>query len=213
MLIQNPCSPQYIRDQKGAGWMLNVNPVRAAGNGALWQVYFPRPWVIIGIVDPSESSSAHDYPRFNASLFSVNPADMNTYKDMFQNIFLDCAFANTHEADVNTYAVNYLEPGIQSIDFRGYFTKMLGPDAMQTPEQWFNAICQPENMVYNFAFNEAATALPAYMEKFRDLILWLSRNINQKMMGAPGVYTFNQTTGTWSPAWSSSTLYEQYFNL
>lgn len=213
-MVSTVCSPQYIRDQKGAGWQLNAIPVtnRLIGGDNFYELYFPRPWVIVGLVTLDNIPDQALLPQYGESYSNpLNPTQHNAYASMFQAIFLDLAFATTHEYD-NSLLINYVEPGLQNIDYRGYFTKYLNAISLSTPGQWYNSLIQPESIVKKFCVDNAAAASAIWQDYFKKMIRFLEKTIDQRLMGAPGLYRINTSNGSASPEWDSQSDYEQFEN-
>lgn len=213
-MIQKTCSQNYTKNQNNAGWQLNAIPVRTVrlpdSLGVYrdyYELYFPRPWLLMGLVtlDPSSVAS----PTYSNSLVTPeSPVQQSAYQRMFLNVFLDLAFATTHELGTG-FAVNYVEPGIQSVDYRGKFSRWLNNDALMTPEQMYNSIIQPESLVRLFLAQNVGTASDVWQQRFNELVDYLKTTIDQEIMGAPGLYRYSMSGGA-SPSFDSQTSYETF---
>jgi hypothetical protein len=212
-MINSICQPKYVRNQSTAGWSLNAIPITNgidnAGN-PVYNIYFPRPWVLVGLVT-LDSPATPSYPNSDSDL--VTAAIHNTNAELFQAIFLDLAFATTHDIDT-TVVVNYMGPGVQATDFRGYFTNFINElITSATPEQFFNRLIQPESLVKMFCTNNSASAADLWYQRWLEFIDVLKRVIDQNLMGAPGLYQI-ETAGTRNAYnnWNGQVSYEQNFN-
>jgi hypothetical protein len=211
-MIGNVCSPQYIRDQKGAGWQLNAIPVKnLTDNQSLhsyYIMYFPRPWIIVGFVDLNNSPGAGNcaYPLSVSKL--KTPAIHAAESELFEALFLDLAYATTHDYD-DTIPVNYKAPGIQAVDYRGYFTKYISENVSDTPEQWYNSLIQPESVIKAFCDNNAAATVDVWVKEWQNTVRFLELTTDQRMIGAPGIYSI-RTTGTQNAYtnWNGQSDYE-----
>jgi hypothetical protein len=208
-MINQTCTQAYTRNQNTAGWQLNAIPVRTVtiDGDTYYTIYFPRPWILTGLVTLNETAAAP--PSYtNSYVNPMSPSAHSAYALMFMNVFLDLAFATTHEFS-SGYAINYVEPGIQSKDYRGKFSRWLNGFALNTPEQMYNSIIQPESLVSFFCQSNTATAIDVWQERHRALIDFIKSTIDQELMGAPGVYTF-ASSGSASPMIESQTDYETF---
>jgi hypothetical protein len=210
-MINSICQPKYVTNQAVAGWNLNAIPFTNgvdAGGNPVYNVYFPRPWVLVGIVT-LDTPANPAYPSSDSDL--VSPAIHNTNAELFQAIFLDLAFATTH--DIDNSVVNYIGPGVQATNFRGYFTNYLNEIIQNTPEQFFNKIIQPESLVKMFCTNNSASANDLWYQRWLEFVDTLKRIIDQNMMGSPGMYQI-ATAGQRSAFnnWNGQQSYELYFN-
>jgi len=204
-MINQTCSQNYTRNQNNAGWQMNAIPVRTIGG--IFTIYFPRPWLITGLVSLSPSAGAN--PAYVNSLVTpLSPAQQAASANMPLNIFLDLAFATTHEFS-NGYLINYVEPGIQGKDYRGKFSRWLNNQALNTPEQMYNSIIQPESIVSVFHTRNAAVAADVWTQRYYEMINTLKLTIDQELMGAPGIYTIGDN-GTASPLIDAQTDYELF---
>lgn len=184
-----------------AGWQLNN--IRFINN----TLYFPRPWLPVALVK-------YDQPvigtlGYGNTFFSpATPAVQNTYGSLFLDLYLDLAYATTHENE-NAWIINYVSPGpsgLQRIDYRGYFSKYLNFEGLNTPEQNYNTMIQPGAILRRFAFENAAVAGDVWSDRWRNLVNFFKGTIDQNLMGAPGLYTYD-TSGFANPSWSSQTAY------
>jgi hypothetical protein len=110
--------------------------------------------------------------------------------------------------------VNYVGPGIQGKDYRGYFVKYLSSTAMNETRQWYNAVIQPESIVKDFCEANAAATSDVWLSRWFEMVRFLEKTMWPSFMGAPGIYTIKRTgSGGGSPDWDSQTEYETYQNL
>ena len=208
-MINQTCTQAYTRNQNNAGWQLNAIPVRSVtiDGEDYYQIYFPRPWILTGLVTLDQTAPAP--PSYtNSYAVPMSPSAHSAYALMFINMFLDLAFATTHEFS-NSYAINYVEPGIQGKDYRGKFSRWLNSQSLNTPEQMYNSIIQPESLVAFFCQTNVATATEVWQERHRALIDFIKSTIDQELMGAPGVYTIGHN-GSVSPFMEAQTDYETF---
>jgi hypothetical protein len=127
---------------------------------------------------------------------------------MLESIFLDCAFATTNEP-IGGWAVTYVGPGIQSVNYLGYFTKYLNAPIGNTPEQWYNSITQPLSVIRKFMNDNGAIAEDVWNERHRSMLNFLKSTIDQSLMGAPGIYRI-APTGAATPLWNAESEYETF---
>jgi hypothetical protein len=200
-MISPTCSQLYTRNQMNAGWQLNL--VRLNNN----TLYFPRPWLPLCLVKFDTPSTS---PGYSNTLFSpIPPAAANTYSELLINLYLDLAYATTHEYD-NSFVINYVKPGpdgLQKTDYRGYFSKFLNAEGLNVPEQNYNSMIQPGAIIKRFMFENAAVASDVWSDRFRSLINFFKGTIDQNLMGAPGLYEYRTAGSFASPSWTSQTNY------
>lgn len=210
------CVRQYITDQKIPGWNLNAIPVKNythPGQKNAYRIYFPRPWVLVGTVLSLDNVPTAAPPQYASSHVRLQtPVKQGAYSELSQSIFIDLAFANTHEYDED-YVSNYVGPGIQNSDYRGYFSKYLNDASIETREQYYNSIIQPASIMKQFFDANVGATPAAWLPGFYNSISFLRENIDKTLMGAPGIYSIGKEGGYGQPDWSAVSEYEQFENL
>lgn len=182
------CVPQYVKNEAQARFQLNAIPINFINGIA--EIYFPRPFQIIGLC----TSPPNDLPEAGAkwpqvSIFPLPPADQANYSDLSPLLMLEFAVANMRvKEDNNLYPVTYLKPGIQGRDYRGYFSKFLNDDLMQSRGQWFNTFMMPTNLWKRFALLNTSALDVEWFGKFQEFVQFIQRTSDQRLYGAPGVY-------------------------
>lgn len=219
-MIQSVCPQKYIQNQKNAGWRLNAIPIINSDDFIntgfqFYNLYFPRPWVLVGLVtlDDIPPATTPTYPRSYSNFRT--PTIHNTNADLFQSIFLDLAFATTHNPDQNTYVCNYMGPGTQAVNYLGKFSPFLNDSINSVPEEFYNSIIQPESILKTFCADNAASANDLWRQRWYELIAFLQSTIDQERMGAPGLYSICKSAAQFSAYndWNGQTSYENFPNL
>ncbi len=204
-MVTVTCTQNYTRNQNNAGWQLNAVPIRTVNNA--FEIYFPRPWLIVGLVDLSFISITSPTYQYS-NVVPMAPADQDTYKAMFQAIFLDLAFATCYPKDFG-YAVEYIDKGIQAVDYRGKFVKFLSDESLNTREQIYNSIIMPESIIQQFMLNASALTPIDWDDKHREVVNFLKSTTDQELFGAPGLYRISES-GTAIPEWNVNSSYETF---
>lgn len=180
------CQPKYIRDQKGAGFQLNAIPVQYISN-YLYRLYFPRPWILVGLVT-LDTTLPLPVPSWFASYANpLAPVLQSDYVDMLNAVFLDCAFANCEPEDP-LKPVNYVAPGPQGVDYRGYFSKYLSEETLSTRQETYNSIIQPQSIIKKFMNDNALATSIDWHERWKNTVKFLEKTSYVNWWGAPGIY-------------------------
>lgn len=190
--VRGACVPQYVRNEAQARFQLNAIPLRTVAENA-WELYFPRPFQILGLcTSPLPDLPPGIMPSWPMALIDQDsPAIQDIYCDMSALLMLELSIANMRPHDktgVIKYPVEYLRPGIQAVDFRGYFTKYLNDEITNTRNQWFNSFMQPGSMWRWFAHRHTGDTDAVWLSAFRDLLTFIQKTSDQRLYGAPGVY-------------------------
>jgi hypothetical protein len=210
-IVSTRCPRDYVRDPSQSNWNLNDIPILDQGD--VYQLYFPRPWVIVGLSDLQPVPGGGATPSYDRSYANfLTPTAHGNNSDMFLTVFLDLAYATMHEYDPS-YLINYVEPGIQGKDYRGYFTKYLSSASLVETRQWYNSVIEPESVVKKFCdANAGAATDDVWLKNWFEMVRFLEDTMWPSFMGAPGIYTIGKGSGQASPDWDSVTYYEQHLN-
>lgn len=218
--VQPICSPQYIRNEKASEYQLNSIPLMWSGGKI--QMYFPRPFQILGLNKeplgdlPDPHVALPYYAGINAQF--ETPANQNTYKDITPLLMIELAIANTYPIQPDPNApgpylmpAQYLAPGIQNIDYRGYFTKYLNEKiSAEEPRQWLNSFIQPSSRFWQFATDNAADTAPVWNGKFYSFIEFIEQASDQRLFGAPGIYIIDPMQTDYETEWLLGIDYETF---
>lgn len=216
-----PCAKRYITDQRGARWRLNVVPVTVEAvkypdqtlPGTVYRLYFPKPFIILGTTktldadSPNLTSFSYAYSKLD------DPGLQSLYAAMPMALFMDLAYANTHDLTVGS-VVNYIEPGNQGVDYRGYFSKYLNPQTLifDNLNDNYYSMNAPGSVIRQFMESNIATTQAAWLDKFYQLVEFLEQTSDINLLGAPGVYGFSLDGGGIQPDWNGETNYRQVEN-
>jgi hypothetical protein len=186
-----PCRKEYFTNWKNVGIGFNSIPITGVEGAGGFTMYFPRPFMIMGLCLLAPVPTAE--PNFQTSNAQVMTAAIqNTYKDMFPSLFISLAFANCQPyvpEGGSDNLVQYVGPGPQGVDYRYYFSKFLNDQVVyDQKEQVYNALIQPESVVWQFWNANAAVAADLVQLRYLDLQQKLSQGSDLRLWGAPGVY-------------------------
>jgi hypothetical protein len=186
-----PCRKEYFTNWRNVGVQFNAIPVTGLEGAGGFTMYFPRPFMILGLCTLEAVPTAP--PNFIASRAALNSnADQNTYKDLFPSLFISLCFANTQPyvpEGGSDNLVQYVEPGPQGTDWRYYFSKFLNDQVVyDQKEQVYNVLIQPESTVWQFWASNVATAADLTQLRYLDLQQKIVQGSDLRLWGAPGVY-------------------------
>lgn len=213
--VQPPCSPKYINNDNGGEFQLNAIPLNYE-DGVI-QVYFPRPFLIMGLDRSPLSDIPFGVPPGDPHLskvFSIfeTPANQLTYANMTFELMVEFALATmwpAFNATTNPRPITYVSAGIQKTDYRGYFTKFLNDDiTIADRRQWLNSFIQPSSKFYEFASNNSADASSVWDGKFYEFLKFIEKTSCLTLYGSPGLYQIKTGVGTFADEWLLPVIYE-----
>lgn len=197
---QSICGTQYTKNEKGAEWQMNAIPI--GGDG---KIYFPRPFLIVGICKPTFEDMPQNHtlpplPYWPMVYFEpADPVDQNEATDLCFSLFLEMALA-TMRQETEGYPVNYVAPGTQATNFRGYFTQYLSDPINGIPTQWIYTFLSPPSLVKKFhELNETIVDFGLWNQRYQEFISFLGEHADQRLYGSPGIYSigFNGSQYEW----------------
>jgi len=216
-----PCAKRYITDQRGAHYRLNVVPVtiesfKFPGDvlpSTIFRLYFPKPFLILGTVLTQDADSPDGTAFSYANTVIESPATQATYASMPMALFLELAYANTHTLESGIIG-NYIEPGNQGFDYRGYFSKYLNPKTLifDNLNDNYYSINSPSSIIRRFVESNNAATQAQWLDKFYQMLLFLENTSDINLFGAPGVYGLLMDGGGVAPDWNGETNYRQVEN-
>jgi hypothetical protein len=196
-----------MKDEKGVSFQLNAVPIEWVSGGS--EVYFPRPFLILGIYKQAPETIGFG-PSWPTIFFNYEtPANQNVYSGLSYNMMIEVALANMREESSAPVTFKYLRPGTQNIDFRGYFSKYLNDDTIVETEQNLNTFLEPGKLFMQFCFNNSASTALVWENNYRDFLYQLQRTTDKRLWGAPGVYSIGGNPESPLP-WAIENGYETY---